>query len=819
VTLDEHVGYRSDEETYSSPFAGLASFSEPTAEHEKSPTDSGESPFEAVYFAESPFSAESYSEADEQAAFAEDFLEALHDEQFEDALDELMNEGAARVLADAQQWSATPSESEVSASLDEWIGPLVTEWERLIDGFSAGLENTSFEGMPEHELDELLESLETYGPLESEIFGKIVRGLANKAKSLIKHAVQFAKNPIKGVVNIAKAGLGTIADGLKGLGKGLLGPLLQKLKRAGLSLLKGVLKKLMKPLSQMLPSAVRPFIPILMNKLGLGEADETTFGEDHESELGVASALAEAFDHEVMALLTMPEADEDSGYGAEQSYLAYQASTESPYETGYEYTGEYPNEENQLAALDDARARLAVQLSEHNGAQPPIAEIEQFIPVVLAIRPLLKLGLKLTGKRDALINLIARPLAGLIKAAIGPANARQIARVIGQEPDKLIARTVVGLGFTTIGLETATSAESAIPGEALASTVEATVMRVLEELAPEAQSDALQVSAAVQRAFSESAAAYLPDRMLREDLPERETSHEAGFWIMMPRSTAPQYRFRKYTRIFAVPITRQAARAIRWSDGGTLETYLLDRGVPGWPVQAEVDLYETMPGTFVGQLTRDETLPAGENPLAEDFQPLTPEVAGLLLSQPALGRSRNTVTLSPGSYRPLPGQRYFRVRVAQFPARRVRRPRRLVSVRWNPSDKRLRIAIRLSERRARLLQAKIQRSAPAGQRDLPSVLAVLREILLPRLQHQIARRLARSAALDPAAASALAGTIAAATSTGISTYLVQRSAQLAAAVADPAEGVTITVTFKGLVLSSKTVPAPEVVTHPGWLDA
>ena len=50
----------------------------------------------------------------------------MHDEEFEDALEQLLNQGAARALADAQQWSAAPSEAETRASLDEWIAPVVT---------------------------------------------------------------------------------------------------------------------------------------------------------------------------------------------------------------------------------------------------------------------------------------------------------------------------------------------------------------------------------------------------------------------------------------------------------------------------------------------------------------------------------------------------------------------------------------------------------------------------------------------------------------------------------------------------------------------
>ena len=141
-------------------------------------------------------------------------------------------------------------------------------------------------------------------------------------------------------------------------------------------------------------------------------------------------------------------------------------------------------------------------------------------------------------------------------------------------------------------------------------------------------------------------------------------------------------------------------------------------------------------------------------------------------------------------------------------------------MRFDPTAKKLRIMIRLSERRGRSLQARLQRSAPAGRRDLPAVLAVLRDIALPRLQYRVARQLLKSSLVtDPVVATELAGSIAAATSTGIATYLVQAGAQLAAAVADPADGVTIAVTFGGLTGTPGQVPKTEVVAKPGWADA
>jgi hypothetical protein len=796
VSVDSYSATPGEAEKYTSPFAGLSHMNGHADPGAEAPAEEhGDALFEAIYYTESPFGAESDSEADveRETQAVRDFLETLHDEEFEDALEQLLNEGAARVLADAQEWSAAPTDAGTREALDEWIAPLMSEWEHSIDSLGGGLENTDLTRLSEQELDELLDSLEPAPTLGSEVFDNFLGKLLRKAKSFIKEKVRqagnFIKNPVKGVIDLAKSGLQTIKSGIQTIGKHLIGPILNRLKGIGLALLKGVVKKLAAPLTRLLPSYVRPAVKILMTKLGLDETSESPDTETDEI-VGSASVLAEAFDTELVSLLYSPESGMELGD-----------------ETGEFDESEYVEPElDEAAGLDDARARLATALSEHTGTEPPTAEIEQFLPVVLAIRPLLKLGLKLTGARGKLINLIATPLANLIKGMVGPEAAR------------LIAKAGVDVGFTALGLETSPQQEQTLSGEALASTVEATAMEVLDEISDEALDDPLQVSASVQRAFSRAAAAYLPDRLLRADLPERESAGVDGYWILMPRSMRPRYRFRKYSQVFAVPITRQQARAVRWSDGGTMETYLLDRGVDRWPVQAEIDLYETLPGTIPGHFTRDEALPASEHPADNEFQPLTEEAAGLLLREPGLGRAPLSLHRFPRAQRPLPGQRYFRIRVGQLPARKSARPRRLLVLDWDPAGRRLRIAIRLSERRARALLASIQRSAPSGQRDLPAVLSELRAIYLPHLTRKISRRLLSSSLVnDPTTANRVAAAITASTSTAISKYLVQRGAQLGAAVADPASGVTITVTFTSVSGNpAAALRPPNVSAKPGW---
>ena len=808
-----------------------------------------ESPFESFTTAESPFTSEEYNEVQEAETAVRDFLESLHDEDFEDALEELLNDGAARSLADVQQWSVAPSEGEATEALERWLAPLVTEWERTVDGFAAGLENAQLETMPEHELDQLLESLETESTFESEIFGKALKALARKAKSAIKTAVKIARNPIKGLADVAKAGLGTIAAGVKGLGKLVVGPLLKKLKTIGVTLLKGVLRKLVRPLTRLLPPSVRPLVPLLTKALGIGESapgygeqglgewsvgesgfGETGFGETgyetglgesgpNESTVGettFAEELAHAFDSEVTAMMFAPEADEDT---LEQfHFLENFESPESAFspETYESWEGAAGGDE--LADLDAARARLASALGEHSGAETPVGPIQEFLPALLAVRPLLKLGLKVTGARSKLIDLLATPIASLIRQRAG---AREHATVRGRRgqparPDDRPCRGRARLHRS--GPRDRGVGRAGDPGRG-------TGLSGRDDREPRAGRTPRRGTA--RPAAGERGGAALLRGVGRRVPPrppvarrparagDRRRGRHVGDDAALDRAAVPLPQVHPLMR---VPITRQAARVLYWRDGGTLEQYLLDLGVTSWPVQAEVDLYEAMPGSIIGHFARDETLPTGEKPSDAEYQELTPEVAGVLLGASGLGRPA-PAPVRRGTLPVVPGRRYYRIRVGQFPARRTRRPRRQVSVRWDPTGRRLRVAVRLSERRARVLQAQLQRSAPAGQRNLPAVLTALRAMLVPRLQARIARRLLRSgSAADRVAAPALAARVSNAAMSGLSRYLVQRSAQFAAAIANSAEGVTILLTFDG-VSARGTVPAPEIVAHPGWIHA
>jgi hypothetical protein len=325
------------------------------------------------------------------------------------------------------------------------------------------------------------------------------------------------------------------------------------------------------------------------------------------------------------------------------------------------------------AELDAARARLVQQLTDLPAGDAPSAEIQQFIPAVMAAGPLIRLALKAMGGRDAIVRFMGDHIARLARDLVGDAAA------------KAIGRPIASLGLRWLLNVEAPSYEIPVLGaEALASTIEDTV-REVTQLPAEAFEDPLRLEAEIQQAFSEAAARHVPDSFLRPDLPERETEGEGGVWILMPRATRPRYRYKKYTRVYLVPISLQAARAIHTHDGGTLAAHLLDRGLESWPAEAEVHLYEALPGAQLGHIAQFEDPKVSVGETLSELQPLTPEAASLVLREPGLAGPR----------------RFYRVGLPSV--RRVgmyARPHKRFGVHVDVSraHPRLRVYLRLSER-------------------------------------------------------------------------------------------------------------------------
>ncbi len=742
-----------DQEVLTSPF-GAATL---TRELEMEQSGSFESFGGAL---ESPF-AEAMATTDEaglEALALETMMGELEDESFDEAVQGLVDEASARHLASTASWSSESEAPQLAANeVETWLGGVATEADRLLERLEQQFSDRPLEAINlaefEMEGDRLIAEA---GPLSfatEQFLGKLVK----KAKGLVKGAVNLAKKGIAAVGKILP--IGKIFGALK-------------------KLVQPLLKRVLQMALNKLPANLRPIAQKLADKLfGSKEAEAPQM--ETMSEAMSVSEVTEAFDARLAEAML---ANTDSRVNELMTEAEAEAESQA---------------REPVADLDAARTRLARQLEGATPGVSPVAELEQFIPVVMAALPFIRMGISIIG-RDKVVNFIADKLAGLIKGHIGPDAA------------KALARPIVDVGMRMLTLEAEASGGAATLGsEAMVATLEDTI-RSLAELPAEAFADPLRLEAETQEAFVEAVSRHVPRSLLARNLRGIETTEDRGVWIYMPRVTRPCYRYKKFTHVFRVPISQPVARAIRFPAGDTLERRLLDGGARVWPVQSEVHLYETVPGTQLGHLAAFETgATAGESAeVTSEFEALTPEVAAMLVKEPGLGA------------RPRPhgrSRRLFRV-VAQG-LRIMRASRFTVRLDTTATSPVLRVHVRLSERESHELSAALGRKANA------QVIALLRLVLGAAFRSAMGTRLGRhlaakaGAPVPPNRAAALAEKIAESILTVVSAKLPETASALAQAARDAARGLTLTFEFRfadKAALVAGDPEAPTMTIRPGW---
>jgi hypothetical protein len=291
-------------------------------------------------------------------------------------------------------------------------------------------------------------------------------------------------------------------------------------------------------------------------------------------------------------------------------------------------------------------------------------------------------------------------------------------------------------------------------------------------------------------------------------------------------------------------------------------------------------LYETLPGSHLGHIAQfeAETEPSAAEALGE-FQPLTPEAAGLLLREPQLGRSwdrserhhgdksryqrdhghegsrwaasgiaaqplsslpsspqapppivtgaaggaRTIAPMDPHAApltRPLPpAMRMYRVTLSGLPHRATARPRKRLHVRFDSSPRTpgIRIHLDLSEREAQQLAERL------GRRDLPGAIAFLKHRYHRALPAVLTARLIAKGArlLGTTPSNQLARELALRMTEGVtqalSHHLGHRHHELAEAARNPAQGLTISFAFTvdPAELARGQVRRPHITVRPG----
>src|SRR5215218_1290288 len=698
-------------------------------------------------FSEGLVAASDASESEE--AFAALAAE-LEDEEFDEALQALVDEAAGRHLDSAGAWPSGATEQLATGEVEAWMAGIASEADRLLEHVERHFADRTPESLAEGEVEAVLtEALAAQGHpgLEGEDF---LGALARKVKSVAKGAVKLAKRGI------------AIAGGV------LLGPLF------------GIIRKLV-------PLLLKRVLSFALNKLPPGLQKDATALAD---KLGIRLPSAVAA---VLAPASAPAATPAGPVAGQRP------ATVDEYESEWELLDPGDGrEDGAVARLDAARAELVDRIAEAPPGSVLTAELEQFLPAVMAALPMIRTGIRVIG-RERVVGLIAKPLAELIKGHVGPEASRRLARAIADK----------GLGLLSLEAEAQAGGYGRLGAEALASTLEDTI-RAVGQLPPESQAEPLRLQAELQEAFAEAAARHLPSELLRADVGALELEGESAVWVLMPRGPSRRYRYRKCSRIFPVRIGRQVARAVVLADGETLEQRLLDEGGGGWPLEAEVHVYESLPCTNLGHLAAAEGEDLAGGPLdAGEFEELTPRTASLLLNQPGLGG------------RPAPAgtaRRWYRVAVGGRPRHPRRHKRLLVRLPLTGSRPVLRLHLRLGERSSHRIGELV------AQRADVRLVAGFRALILGVAQRSLPARLARQFQRTPGAALSVqqAQTVAAALGermvAAISAQLRTLGPSLAAAARDPAAGMTLIFEFgfaDRAALAAGRADAPTITVRPG----
>ena len=539
----------------------------------------------AVQSFESPFIAEYDGESDFVPAAAEEFaslMSDLYDQEFEDALEDLVNDAAAVAEGHMAFELGDPTRHRLDSerAVRDYLAPLERAMEASISSVADALAHTDLKTATDAEIDALFDGVQRLDPSMPPVFEHALGGFLRKAKK--------ALNKVKSVVG-------------KVLPHHLI---LRKLA----ALVKPLLHRVLRFAIDKLPVAVRPIASQLAKRLlKVGEAADLE-DEDGEEATPDAAAIQEELDARIAGLVIGGEDFERQA--AIEDVLADEAV----------------RDRDALGELERARARFARRVSTMDAADDPAPAVEEFAPAILGAA---KLAIGVIG-RPRVVNYLARLIAKLI------------AKYVGQSQAGMLSRALVDAGLRMVSLEAADSDETTA-GYALASTVEDTINRLVQTAPENAWESEPLLEAYTLDAFQQAASAHFPDVLIREEF--HETAQASGAWIALPART-PQKRYKKYSRVLNVKLTPQTAASVLTFGGTTLRDFLKDRlGVKiGSALAARAHLYEAVPGTRLSLVAFHEKGVPGLGSAGRAgwslFHPLTPEAAGFLFNEPRLGHAR-----------------------------------------------------------------------------------------------------------------------------------------------------------------------------------
>jgi hypothetical protein len=562
------------------------------------------SPFLSLYESE-----EAGGMIDPEAEEYFQFLNELYDEEFDEALFGLTSEAAALYEVRFMHEHGDPRivGYEAERFLNQHFAPLVNESEAMLGSLAKELSQRDSKSLSEYEIGEIVDRYKPSTELTPN-FENFLGKLKKAFKKVAGKAIDLAK---KGISTVAMAGLNKLIP--------LVKPLFKKVIQTAIGKLPAQLQPIAKKLAERLPF--------------LKEFEEGNYPVSENAELSEISQIQYEFDqHLANVLFAHTEVEQDLEIS---QVLTEQQVPEI-----------YP-----LAELDNARNDFTEKLQHLKEGEDPTPDVENFIPAIL---PALKVGIRLIGRKKV-VDFLAKFLGRLIQKFVGPQHT------------PALSQAIVDAGLRLIQLEATSQDESHAASSAVAATVEETVRRVASLPDYVLDNQELLEGFALE-AFEQAAAANLPQVLPEETYRKRPDLGEAkklrGTWIMMPLGKWKRYK--KFSRKIPTTITPHKVSAVETFEGIPLEEFLEEKlGIaPGEEVEAIVHLYESIPGTHLTDISRLEENNLGLNTQDgyEQLHPLTPDVAGLLMGEPELGRDVDPRYLV-NPYSTTVGQRFYYLEV------------------------------------------------------------------------------------------------------------------------------------------------------------
>lgn len=705
-------------------------------------------------------------------------VDELHDEEFDEALDEL--EVQARGLYD-NQLAQGVSRDEAERMVGQHFAGLIRESEAVLDAAARQFGPRDEASIVESEFDEFFDSYAPSAPLEPE-FEDFLKKWAKKAGNFVKKA---ASKAWKGIKSLA------------------IGPILRQLRKVIRPLLERVLKRAIGKL----PEPLRPLAQKLAERLGLARpattaAPDASSAEPSADASGAAADVATTPSSAVAGPQEPVGADGPTPQQELDEVMASALLAQDEDELNLEVAQLMEASEGApvFSELDEARERFVQGLANLREGESSEPLIQEFLP---ALMPALRLGIRVAGRQN-----VIRFLAGLL--------SKLIARLVGPQNAPTLSRAIVDAGMKALSLE-APEGEESLASSTVAATVEEAAARVAALPDYVLENEEL-LEGFVLEAFEQAAAANLPSILSEATYRRRPDLLEGGVnagWVLLPL-IGPK-RYKRCTKAFHVRLSPYLTEEVETFEAAPLAEFLEEAlGIPeGEEFEAEVHLYEALPGTRLADIARGEREQFGpslsDEANAEQLHPLTPQAAAALLGRPALGRAAGVDPRRLAS-----GQRLYRLAIAgrrmlAAPAshpssHRGPRPRRRfhLNATLDCVQDQIRVCAFLSESKAQKLAVQMRQ-----QTNLGVVAAAFRKAVAWRLARAFAgvapRRLRIVHSSMPpgqiaahalghvprAAAGALAVKVQEWLVKGFADFLRTQAQPLLAAAQDPAEGVTL----------------------------